>query len=201
MNKKQWQKIRVGDKIKLQGQKVEVTGVSHFTEENELGGYIFLNMLEKNGPFYLVAKIVDNDIEARIYNDIKWLPKGTRASLLDGGNEKLFQEPKSENWTPADLEWAESLEVEINGRPVGFNKKYTVYGELEYIPKPSGLDSSFSSIVEYECVEEVENPEILVLEIGGIGQDGNPVPQGGLVSVLEGWVIPNEDVDKVGLLW
>lgn len=195
MNIDKWFSVKVGDKLKLDGDKVEVINVTHITEANQLGGFILLKLKETEGEFYLCAKIVDKDIEARVYNEIGWIGLGTRATLLNNGNNLLFQEPKEE-WVPSDLEWAESFEFDINGKPTAFNRKSTVYGEAEEKPARTGIDVSYAEVVEYEAVESTDNPELMIIELGGLDSAGESLPDGGLVVPLEGYVFDNTKIDK-----
>ena len=149
MKSKNWLSVKNGDKLKIQGQKVEVVSSLVVKESNNLGTMVFLKMRETNGEFYLFAKIVDENVDARIYNEIHWLGIGDRARLLNEGNQKLFQAPQTNDWTPAELEWAESIELNIDNKDVAFNKKNTIYGEATELPKPSGIDVSFASVIEY----------------------------------------------------
>lgn len=198
MKNKNWLSVKLGDKLKLQGQKVEVINSLHIKESNNLATIVLLKMREDQGEFYLFAKVVDENIDVRIYNKIDWLPDGDRHNLLDEGNQKLFQAPSTEKWVPADLEWTESFELSIENKDVGFNKKSLVYGEATERPKLTGIDVSFATIVEYAAVSQVPNPEILILELGGIDEDGNKSPNGGFVLPLEGYCISNDEVETIG---
>lgn len=198
MKIKNWLGVKNGDKVKIRGEKVEIINSLHVKESNNLATFVFLKMREAQGEFYLFARIVDENVDVRIFNEINWLGIGDRGRLLNEGNNRLFQAPQSENWVPSDLEWTESFEFNIEGENVGFNKKFTSYGEATERPKTTGVDVSFASVVEYNAVRQVPNPEIVILELGGIDPDGNKVPTGGLVIPLEGYCINNSEVETVG---
>lgn len=198
MKIKSWLNVKNGDKLKIRGEKVEIINSLHVKESNNLATFVLLKMRESQGEFYLFARIVDENVDVRIFNEINWIGAGDRGRLLNEGNNRLFQAPQSEDWVPADLEWAESFEFNIEGKNVGINKKFTSYGEATEIPKTTGIDVSFATIVEYNAVEQIANPEILILELGGIDPTGNKVPTGGLVIPLEGYCINNNEVETVG---
>ena len=198
MKVKNWTGIKPGDKLKLRGKSVKVVNRLHVKESNNLAEFLFLKMSDEGGEFYLFARIVDEDVDVRIFNEIGWLGIGDRGRLLTEGNNTLFQAPQSDTWVPADLDWTESFTFNVEGKDVAFNRKFTSYGEATELPKQSGIDVSFASVVEYNSVIPVGNPEIVILELGGIDADGNKVPTGGLVIPLEGYCVDNSEVETVG---
>jgi len=197
-----WLKLKSGDKLKIKGEKVEVLSATHITEKNNLGKFVLCKMQEPEGQFYLFAKIVDENIDVRIYNEIEWIGTGDRAKLLNEGNQKLFQAPADENnYVPSELKWAESIEMMINGVAVPFNKKSEVFGEAKENPERTGIGVSFVNVVEYAANIAIPNSEIAILELGGIDPDGNTVATGGLVIPLEGFCLAPSDVDTANWLF
>jgi hypothetical protein len=197
-----WLKIKSGTKLKIGDDKVEVLSATHISEKNKLANFVICKMQEPDGQFYLFAKIVDENIDVRILNEIDWIGTGDRATLIENGNQKLFQAPVNENnFLPSELKWTESIEFIINGVAIPFNKKSEIYGEAVEYPKRTGLDVSFASIVEYQAHIAVPNPEITILELGGIDPKGNSVPDGGLVIPLEGYCIDNNEIHSLNWLF
>lgn len=199
MKIKEWLKIKGGDKVKINDDKVDVVSVIQVNEQNNLGQFVFCKCKEKEGEFYLFAKIVDQEIDVRIYNEISWIGTGDRRRLLDNGFHILFQSPKdSNNFNPCDLEWTESFSFVDNGKDVWFNKKANFHGETEDRPKLTGIDVSIATVTEYAAVEQATYPEVIILELGGIDITGDLVPNGGIVIPLEGNCIDNDKVKSIG---
>lgn len=199
MKIKNWLDVKGGDKLKIKAEKVDVVNATIITESKNLCKFVLLNCTDSSGPFYLFAKIVDQEIDVRIYNEIGWIGVGDRARLMDTGNQRLFQQPTNpDDFQLCDLQWAESIEFIVNDNPVALNKKSNVYGEAIDRPKKTGIDKLFANVIEYAAVEKIDNPEVLILELGGIDENGDSVGTGGLVIPFEGFCINNDDVTTVG---
>lgn len=200
MNIDKWKSLTAKTKLKIRGQKVTVLSVAHVTESKSLGHFYFVRVKnEENEVQFLTAKIVDDKIDVRLLFEIGWLGIEDRGGHVEKGNLMLFQEPKSENWVPSDLEWAESFNFNIGGRDVAFNRHSTTYGEMRETPQKEGMpEVEFATITEYRAVEKVDNSEVLILEFGGLDENGDKLERGGCVVPLEGYDIDNNEVEKIG---
>jgi len=192
-----WKNLKAGKKLKIIDTEFTINSVLNIREQNNLGSAVLLKMEDARGFFHLFAKIVDNNIDVRLYNEIEWIGFGDRQRLLNEGHQKLFIAPTGP-YVPSDLQWAESIELNINDVSVAYDKKYTWHGEAESNPKESGLGIRMVSITEYAATKSVENPEIIIIELGGIDPNGNVIESGGLVSPFEGRPFDNNSISKVG---
>jgi hypothetical protein len=52
-------------------------------------------------------------------------------------------------------------------------------------------------VVEYRTETDTDNPEILVLEIGGLDGSGNLVSEGGIVTFFQGANIGGKDISFI----
>lgn len=193
-----WLSLKPGNKLKLDGEKVRIEHVYKFKEQDNLCQIVLLKATDSGGSFYICAKIVDQNIDVVIYNEIGWVGTGDRKRLVADGSCPLFKEPRTEHFRPCDLEWAESIEFSVgkDNTAVAFNKNRIVYGEVEELPKPSGLDKSYCELAEYTAIQQVDNPEVMFVEFGGIDYKGDPVQSGGFVLPLEGYMYDNKKVDS-----
>ncbi len=148
---------------------------------------------------WFVVLGVDGNLEHRVYYQPEdgFLP-GNRAEIVErnaGADRWLFQEPANpDSFRYADL----LLTGEINYGGVTYTAKgSTLYGEATLAPAPSGLESPlFASVTEYAATTECDNPEILVMELGGVDpDDATPSDEGGLIRVLLGSRIEPNDFD------
>jgi hypothetical protein len=199
MKIKNWLSATKNTKIKYKDITYKVKSSRKIVQEDKLGTYVFLEMDDPTGDFCFFAKIVDDNIDVRIYTPITWIQPGDRANLINTGNQKFFQPPQDvNNFVPNDLEWTESFDLTIDGNNVPFNKKYTMYGVATESPKRSGIGDTFTAVTEFAAVVDVPNPEIIILELGGINPNGDDLPNGGLIVPFEGYRIENDDVESVG---
>lgn len=123
---------------------------------------------------WLLAKIVEKDVEVKIYFEVPEFESGSRKDLIDNDYHWLFKEPQdTNNFKYDDLKYSKDIIITSNkGEEVVYKQKKQgeLFGKFE--------DSVFG-IVEYDTEQEIENKEILILEIG----DGE---EGGFVRMLLG---------------
>ncbi len=193
-----WTDIRPGDKLKIKTDKVEVLSSTVIDIKDNLGKYVLLKMIEKEGMFYILAKIIDQNIDVRIYNEMGWLGVGDRADLLDKGHLFLFCKPEDDNTPPVDFDMAKSFNLTIDGKDIPFDQKYVMYGEAHEYPPTLKKNKLFTQVTEYSTTASVANPELMFIEICRLNDFGETPPNGGLVLPLEGYNINNDDIDKAG---
>jgi hypothetical protein len=109
----------------------------------------------------------------------------------------LFKEPEdTSNFAPCDLQFAESILEETDEGPVTFVVKGgELHGEYRENPVPAGISMPLpATIVEYLADSECENPELLILDVGGLDEYGQCVPEGGVVHCFQGAQLRRNDV-------
>jgi hypothetical protein len=188
----------------VNGLSLEVERVRHILQAEGLCDWHLADL--SGGPqgqpkLFLLAKCVENDRDLRIY----WIPDDfrhpqTRGDLIDAGILWLFEEPAdTSNFRPCDLRFTEWIcrdtedgqaEYAVKGGPL--------HGECFEFPRPPGvLQPQLATVVEYRTETDTDNPEILVLEIGGLDGSGNLVSEGGIVTFFQGANIGGNDISFI----
>ena len=147
-------------------------------------------------PLVLVVKIVDSFVDHRIY----WLPDdvptGSRIDLLDADCHWLFEEPDDpEQFDVADLRFAAQV-IQHNddlGEVHFVAKGSEIHGEHREL-EPSSTIAQPATIVEWLAETDVEHPELMALEVGGLDRFGQRLPEGGYVILMQGKSVPSADV-------
>jgi hypothetical protein len=151
--------------------------------------------------WFLVAKVVDEAFDVRVMFEPADFEPGSREHLLEAGCQWLFQPPENEdNFNPADLRFTLSIDKTVDGnRVVGFHQKGqgVLYGEQYEEPRPSGVPQpQFVTLVEYQADTAYENPELLLLEVGGVDRS-RPGQRfrGGFITMYEGANVSPNDLE------
>ncbi len=151
---------------------------------------------------WFMVKIVGQEMDLRVYYRPDGFDPGSRAELVENGFVWLFEPPEDEDdFVPGDLEYAKYPDVP----PVDDEEEKVNYvakqpGPLfaRYKSYPgSSSDPSFITVVEYSSEEDCNDPEMLVLEEGGLDEDGDPAPHGGWVTILLGTPLDFNEVDAL----
>jgi hypothetical protein len=147
-----------------------------------------------------MAKIVDSSVDLRTYYVPDEFHHGNRRDILDRGDLWLFQQPSDvNNYAPSDLEF--TTEISYNGEVSGqqmeieYSEKGqgALYGEMTTKPAQSGFEHGiFAAIVEYQAEQSCDNPELLLLELGGENDQS-----GGLITLMLGSPISQSDVTVI----
>jgi hypothetical protein len=206
-----YNQIQVGSRIKLKDEvtlkeclaaRQGVGGVDYVVREvwdiEQLNKSFILKVfkLENAGDItYLVYKIVDDIYDVRVYNQLDWLEEGTRKDILGAGHFFLFRDPGTTEFVPAELSYSYNIILTVEGKDFEYVEKYeSDTGELTHEPRQAGLVYPiFTQFKEYSTTEVVDNPEILILEVGGLRDGQHPIDAGGWVNVMEGRIIDDTD--------
>lgn len=162
--------------------------------------WLLIRMQDEDDEQYLVIKIVDNSLEARVFfepgEDV--FQPGTREDMISSGDFWLFQEPEnpeqfefdklqfadSFNWTFLD-DQDEEVEVEYQIKQTG-----VLYADAVYRPSQEGLRPMFATWIEYKSAEDVPNPEAVIMELGGEEKE-----EGGWITVMFGCKVNLTEID------
>ena len=216
-----WRQLRTGSSVALRdfqaleeadlagavtggGLNYEVTGKRHYTFRSSGGGvlaeYLLFDIADAETAYVLAAVLTGEQVELRIYYRPDGFQPGTRAALLDHGFAWLFLEPPNpDSFIPYELEFATRPDVppvrdgdeekQLDFHAVGHGPLYgDYYDERARLQVPA-------LAMEYRTTQPASNPLLLVLEEGGLDADGEPVPDGGFVTLLLGSPIDLTQMD------
>lgn len=206
----------------MEGLQLEIHSVRHIRESEGLVDWFLAELTGYKTPLTFLAKIVDQEMDLRIYYQPDDIESGTRQDQLDRENSWLFEESAweegaddameglqleihKEEIVPSELEMTRKFDQTIDdiGRVEFGIKGGTLYGEMREHPRPIGVrQPQFVSVTEYAAVEHydrIDNPELIVLEIGGLDEDGDQLEEGGLMLVLQGANIDPNDMSLMSL--
>lgn len=115
---------------------------------------------------WLLAKIVDEDVEVKTYFEVPEFESGTRKDLIENDYCWLFQEPDNHNDFKYDhLKFSKDIIITSEtGTEIAYKQKSQ--GELF-----GRFENTVFGIIEYKTEAETDNKELLLLEIGD-GEDG-----------------------------
>ena len=182
-------KVSAGSSIVLSNKIEYLVNESRTIEDSETGIVWQLFRMEGNDEiFWLLVKIVGEEIDIRAYFEPNDFETGDREAMVNQGQQWIFTEPKdTENFSFNDLEYAETIDMEVlySRKPTG-----TLCGKLTCHPPNSALDDSTVLVTEYESDEDCDNPEAIILEY-----DGEDSDTGGFISLMVGCPLLCEDVE------
>jgi hypothetical protein len=157
------------------------------------GGTITFELFHLADPqedLTLGVKMVGNQLELRVYFAPEDFEPGDRQDLLDNGLRLFFQQPATEDFRPADLEFSTTIPHAQEGKDFIYEMKAQgpLYGEV-HVEQPEGSlrvgQDLFVGLVEYFCGDDwCENPHMVMLETGGADS-----PRGGSIEMLLGTTI------------
>jgi hypothetical protein len=211
-----WRKLKIGSAITLtdlQAIKESLTTNDHSLKreyiisskasiklEGGIGEYLLFDFADADN-MRLIAKIVGEEMDIRIYFQIPEVPLGNRKDLVCKlENCWMFKPPADpDNFNPETfdfdtlelVDWA-SLQMDVDGnkQDVVYNKKATrtLIGRFHDTEESSSSDC-LAAITEYQAESKVDNPELVIIEIGG-SLDGEKEEgrqnEGGFMSILLG---------------
>lgn len=153
----------------------QITKVTNIKELNGLCEWILLS-LDSEDELMVMVKIVDEQIDLRIYAPAGDLEIGDRVDMLDDDQLWLFEPPEDEeDFEPTELKFAAELTqyFDVDGKEVeavfGRKRQGELYGGVTVTPKESGVENQIATVVEYSSGAEVPNQEALILETGTTG--------------------------------
>ncbi len=175
-----------------------VKEIQSIKESSGLAEWLFFRLEGGSQPLWLMAKIVDRDMDVRIYFEAPGFAPGNRRDVLDAGMDWLFQPPPDRSdFGLNDLAYTTEISfTEESGKVVPFRRKPQgdLYGESTYLPKRSGIDKLLTAVVEYGAVSECDNPELVLIEAG----DENS-PEGGYIMLFQGCKANLTEVDVLNI--
>jgi len=193
-----WDKLKPGDLISLRdeetltdmmtsgslrasGLDLTVKEISTIEEAQGLMKWILITLEpvtldDTQQVWYVFVKIVDDAVDIRVMYSPEDFEDNTREGLLEHDCFWLFQEPEDpDDFEPKDLLFTESIGQDIegeDGKKFFYDQKRqgVLYGRMQTKPRPSGVDEpQFVTIIEFATdYDGCNNPEILLLEIGGV---------------------------------
>ena len=187
-----------------EGLHLKVEKVLHIGDQAGMCNWYLLPLEGKcpeNYPqLWLLFKSVDGEFDIRVY----WIPDGfkpprTRGELVNAGHLWLYKEPRDpSDFRPCELEYTAWIDQDTASGITKYDSKIgELHGECRETPTPSDcLNPQPATIVEYCTAEDgVEDPEILVLEIGEFNDYEEKVAEGGTVYFFLGSPIAHSDIE------
>lgn len=156
-----------------------VTRVTKVQEAKGLVTYIFVDIEDGVQPLRLMVKIVDENVDFRLYYKSEDFVSASRQTATSRGDYWLFQQPPDENnFTLLDLKYTIDIKQTIDNKEIVYSQKPS--GELSGIalenPARTGLKNLLATITEYKTKQETENPELMLFEIGDkLNKDGGEI--------------------------
>ena len=182
----------------------EVSGKRHYQFRSSGGGvlaeYLLFDITDAETTYVLAAVLTGEHVELRVYYRPDGFQPGSRAALIDHGFAWLFLEPPNpESFIPYDLEFAPHPDVppiQDGGEEKQLDFRAVQNGPLygEYHDERARLQVP-ALVMEYRTEQPASNPLMLVMEEGGLDADGEPVPDGGFVTLLLGSPIDLTQMD------
>jgi hypothetical protein len=163
------------------GVNYEIKRVLRLNEVNGLATWTLLK-LEGMDEVWLMVKIVGQEVDHRIYFEVPDFSPGNRADMIAREMFWLFEDP-GPDWKSAynDLKFINTINIDTNpgGNAPATRTSYQqkpfgpMYARCSEEPKQSEGDEYLAILVEYSSADATDNPELLLLELGGEhGQEG-----------------------------
>lgn len=171
-------------------------------EQHGLGEWTILHMVDPRPTkqdTWFVTLAVDNKLDTRVYfqPDDAFVP-GTRKEIVqrdNGADAWLFQEPPDlHNYRYTDLLFTTQITY---GGVAYVAKGPTLWGNSTVRPAQTGLpETILAGVTEYVAQGEAENPELMILELGGVNPDDpSGSDEGGLLRLLLGAPVAANDYE------
>ena len=215
-----WRRLPVGSSVELRdfqaleeahasgtaggGLNYEVSSRRHYTFRGAGDGvvaeYLLFDIADAETSHVLAAIVTGPLLEFRVYYRPDGFQPGTRAALIDQGFAWLFLEPPNpDSFIPYELEFAPQPDVP----PIrdGDEEKQLHFSAVTHGPQYGDYRDEQAGrqvpalVMEYRTEQPASNPLLLVLEEGGLDADGEPVPDGGFVTLLLGAPIDLSQMD------
>ena len=182
-----------------------VIRVFQFKDNQGLIEFRFFEIQTGDYTWHLLAKMVDEIVELRVYCVPEEFENGDRDKVVADGNQWIFQEPKNvDDFEVNTLEYTrnfDNTDSEGNVTEFEIQDQGEIYGEFMDLSNKD--EPTFAALVEYSTESKCDNPYALILEIGGMNvpeqenEDDEVEPQfvGGFVMFMEGCKINFTDVE------
>ena len=168
----------------VKGVDYKVKSKKTITEVDDMATWIFFK-LKGDQELYLMAKIVDEDVDLAIYFEANNMESGSRDDVLCNDGHWVFQPPEDEDeFEVSELLFTKSVIQDVEHddgteETLIYEQKSQgeLFGHVVDDPRPSGNSEMLATVVEYVCGTECENPLYLILEEGNEEDDENSFVQ------------------------
>jgi len=191
----------------ISGQNYLVKQVIRLKEKSGICEWIMLAIEGLDGApdSWLMIKIVDQELDLRVYFESEDFESGNREDLVENEELWMFQEPETDEdgeYELEDLQYAKHVGWDFPGDEEGDDDIHVDYnvkvGELQasvaYDPYESGERELLATVVEFDTSDETTCPEMLLLEIGHPEND-----EGGLIRMFFGNSIKPTEADVLAV--
>jgi len=208
-----WTRIKKGDIITLtdeqtisdllgkraqamRGLDLTVSDVTRIKEQEGLCEWIVVDFKENMYNLSLVLLIVEDAFDIKVMFEPDDFESASRGDLVNNGVTWLFEEPQDvDDFVPAELAYKEVIESDTKeeGKVEFVTELGTKFGEIVG-------EQTFAQVTEYMADNNVENPECIIIELGGVTPDPDEQdnPEGGFVRFLQGCTIGTNDIELMG---
>jgi hypothetical protein len=190
----------------VKGMDYLVQYITRIVQRESFVEWLFIRLEDPEQPIWLMVKIVDENLKLVVLFEPDEFRPGDRQDLIKREDYWLFQEPEDVHHIVYDeLEFASDIPwiVAIPGSHGDETKEIiyrmkeqgVLYGMTTHLPPQTGLENVMGVVVEYITEDDEDNPELIILEIGGEHKN-----TGGMISVMFGVAVSPSDVEVLNLL-
>ncbi|MDP8239519.1 MAG: hypothetical protein P9X24_10555 [Candidatus Hatepunaea meridiana] len=185
----------------IKGRDYIVESVWKIRQEDGFAEWLLFNLDDEDQEIWLVVKIVDQNVGIFVYYEPDEFAAGNRRDVIERGDLWLFNEPDDvDNFRFDELKFVREIlwtvDIEDDGdvkeKEILYQLKGqgVLYGSCRHDPIQPGLERIMATVIEYDTSEDYENPELMILELGGEKGD-----EGGLISLMVGSNINMSEVE------
>lgn len=191
LNKTYWRSITLNSQVNLtdqsaldasaaegrgmQGMEYTVKEILSITEKDKLCEWLIFKLVHPKQTLYLVVKIVDDNIDLRVFYNPDSIIVGDRNDQLNAQNYFMFanHNPKGKN-NLLGLKYTQQIAWTFdygNGsQEVIFNQKgnMELTGTASYQPRRHAGETLIATISEYLAASDTPEPEIMIVEVGNV---------------------------------
>ncbi|HAA04034.1 MAG TPA: hypothetical protein DCZ69_09370 [Syntrophobacteraceae bacterium] len=175
----------------------EIKRILRLTELNEVARWTLLK-LEGVDEVWFMVKVAGQEMDLRIYFEVPEFPPGSRADMIAKEMYWLFEDP-GPNWQTNynELRFVGTVNIDSNpdGKTPAARTSYLqkpfgpMYARCSEQPRGSALEDYLATVVEYGTTDKTDNPDMLLLELGG-----EESPEGGYIMMMLGCAVSASDV-------
>ena len=189
----------------VSGQNYLVKQVIKIREKSGICEWLLFEIEGQDGApdSWLMAKLVDNEVDIRVYFESGDFESGNRKDMVEQNNFFLFQKPEDpDKFTCTELKYAKHIGWDFPGDEEGDDKIHVDYnvkvgemqGDVSYNPYQSYQRELLVTIVEFDTSNKTTCPEMFILEIGR-----SECKDGGLIRLFFGNSIKPTEVDVLAV--
>jgi len=180
----------------MRGLDLTVSDVTRIKEQNGTCEWHLVEFKENIYNLFLFILFVEDVFDIKVMFEPPDFEAGSRGDLVESGVTWMFEEPANlDDFVPADLKLKELIvsETDEEGVVEYMTELGTQFGQVVG-------EETFAQVTEYMAQTDVENPECIVIELGGIHADPEvkDSPEGGYVRFLQGTVVNTNDIELMG---